>query len=322
MAKLAASVRAWCLEMTITCPECGGESLRKLTPGFYECISAVDASIPPGLAGNPAWLHGSRPCGHRFQAGQAAVTEPCSCGRHSIGRCRDCERPLCGLHGTAEGVLLCRECFIARREREKTRENERKSEHASALQARASEISARIERCATAHDLLALLASRGEAVPDYDAVRSAWTRAVAAQGMSESTHELVELAGRPSFLSPFSFSDFKRRGSWSTESRWIVWRARNAGYESDLGHQNYDVWLGGEGDVWWGGMPETLGFGKGEGPKTRHFVVSRGQDLRLRRGDAPYQTFHTVPDGVPVNLVTPEPKKFAHVVEVALRRDE
>jgi hypothetical protein len=108
--------------MTTTCPECGGGSLRELTPGFYECMSPIDVSLPPDPAGNPGWLHGSRPCGHRFQAGPALATEPCWCRRHSIERCRDCKRPLCGLHGTAGGELLCGNCVTASAARQQTEE--------------------------------------------------------------------------------------------------------------------------------------------------------------------------------------------------------
>jgi hypothetical protein len=154
---------------------CGGASLRELTPGFYECTSSIDASIPPGLAGNPGWLHGSRPCGDRFQAGPALATEPCWCGRHSIGRCRDCNRPLCGLHGTTAGELLCGECIAARAERRRAREAEAAAAHERSLEARGRDLSANLAECSSARDLLMLLRGREEAVPDADALRSAWT---------------------------------------------------------------------------------------------------------------------------------------------------
>lgn len=171
-------------------------------------------------------------------------------------------------------------------------------------------------------ELLTLLSGRGTAVPDADALRLAWTRVVASDGF-EAMHEVVDLAGRPLVASPLSWSDFKRRGSWSEAGqRAIVWQAPEAGRGvGSSAHTNWDVWLGAQGDVWWGQMHETLGFDKHEGPKTRHYVVARGERLRLKRGHAPYQTYHIVPGGVPVGRSTPVPEIYVRVVEVALKKD-
>jgi hypothetical protein len=305
--------------MTITCPACSGTSLRELTPGFYECTSPIDASIPPGLAGNPGWLHGSRPCGHRFQAGPALATEPCWCGRHSIGSCRDCKRPLCGLHGTADGELLCGECVTASAERRRAREAEAAAAHERSLETRGRDLSANLATCSSAGELLTLLGARAAAVPYPDALRAAWTRVIANDGL-QATHDVVALAGHPTLGSPFTWKDFKKRGSWSESGqRSIVWLAPEAGYRSELGHTNTDVWIGAQGDVWWGTFPETLGFGKHDGPKTCHYVLGRGEHVRLKRGFATYQNFHTLPGGVPVALTVPEPEAYASVVEIALK---
>jgi hypothetical protein len=305
--------------VTITCPACGGDSLRKLTPGFYECTSAIDASIPSGVAGNPGWLHGSRPCGHRFQAGPAPATEPCWCGRHSIGKCRDCKRALCGLHGTAGDELLCGECVTARAAQRRADEADVTAARVLALEARGRDLSVNVAECSSAPELLTLLGSRQAAVPDRDALQSAWMRVVAGSGFA-ATHEVVELAGRPTMGSPFTWSDFKRRGSWSEAGQRVaVWRAPDVGRASASGHSNWDVWIDAGGDVWWGEMPETLGFGKHDGPKTRHYVLELGKRLRLKSGYAPYQTFYDVPGGARVGRTTPEPATYAQVVEVTLR---
>jgi len=110
-------------------------------------------------------------------------------------------------------------------------------------------------------------------------------------------HEVVELTGRPTLRGPFAWNDFKRRGSWSeTDQRVAVWCAPDAGRNSR--HTNGDVWLDPNGNVWWGEAPDTLGFGKHEGPKTFHYVVPQGEHLRLKRDHAPYETYHRVPEGV------------------------
>jgi hypothetical protein len=80
-----------------------------------------------------------------------------------------------------------------------------------------------------------------------------------------------------------------------------------------------DGWLDSNGDVWWREEPDTLGFGKHEEPKTFHYVVRQGEHLRLKRGHAPYQTYHIVPGGVRVGGGTPVPETYVRVVEVALK---
>jgi hypothetical protein len=136
----------------------------------------------------------------------------------------------------------------------------------------------------------------------------------------EAKHEVVKLVGHPTLRSPLTWNDFTRRGSWSEAGRRsTVWRAPKAGFESGLGHTNTDVWIGAHGEVWWGAFPSVLGFGKHEGSKTCHYVLSRGDRLRLKRGYDTYQNFHTVPGGVLVMRSTPKPQVYAHVIEVALK---
>jgi hypothetical protein len=119
--------------------------------------------------------------------------------------------------------------------------------------------------------------------------------------------------------SPLSWNDFTKAGSWSeTGRRAVVWKAPKAAYRSDAGHTNFDAWIGAKGEVWWGAFPANLGFGKHDGPKTRHFVIDRGKRLRLKRGSATYQSYYFAP-GVSVSQTTPNPDVYAHVVELALQ---
>lgn len=61
-------------------------------------------------------------------------------------------------------------------------------------------------------------------------------------------------------------------------------------------------------------------FGKHERPKTCHYVLARGERLRLKRGYATHQNYYSVPGGVPVTRTSPEPETYARVVEVALKK--
>jgi hypothetical protein len=121
--------------MTRSCPSCRGTDLRQITPGLFECISQIQVgAIPPGVHGNPGYLPVPGPCGHRFQvAAGAGPTEPCFCGRDSIGACRDCGRRLCGLHGTSEGEFLCGDCLTGRKQAADSKEREQYEEAVSTV---------------------------------------------------------------------------------------------------------------------------------------------------------------------------------------------
>lgn len=121
--------------MSTSCPQCGGSDLRQITPGFFECVSQVQVgAIPPGVHGNREYLPVPGPCGHRFQVGGGSgQAEPCACGRDSIGACRDCNRRLCGLHGTDGGEFLCAGCIGKRQDRAEQERHERFEEAVSVV---------------------------------------------------------------------------------------------------------------------------------------------------------------------------------------------
>jgi len=107
------------------CPQCGGSDLRQITPGFFECLTQVQVgAIPPGAHGNREYLPVPGPFRHRFQVG-SGNTEPCFCGRDSIGTCKDCARRFCGLHGSSEGEFLCESCVRQRSAKVETARRER-----------------------------------------------------------------------------------------------------------------------------------------------------------------------------------------------------
>ncbi|HWB69896.1 MAG TPA: hypothetical protein VG518_07950 [Solirubrobacterales bacterium] len=72
--------------MAVACPKCGGEALKLISPGLYECESFdSDAYI----------------CRHRFQtasAPQAGEQAICPCGTYAIGLCAECGQAVCGDH--------------------------------------------------------------------------------------------------------------------------------------------------------------------------------------------------------------------------------
>jgi hypothetical protein len=86
--------------------------------------------IPPGAQGNPGPIPIYRACGHQFQLAQASPVDPCSCGRHSIGNCHDCNRPLCGLHGPGSGLFLCADCRGKRHKQERDKYDRTRAQEA------------------------------------------------------------------------------------------------------------------------------------------------------------------------------------------------
>ena len=180
--------------MERACPQCGDRTLREITPGFFECESPIDASIPPGING-PAWQHGSRPCGHRFQAETPIATELCACGRQSIGRCLDCSQPLCGLHGTDRGAFLCAACHRARGNRAE-QEERRQFEAAVAVVRKRQPVTASVPAELSAPRAAVSPALFGDSVfdRDFDRVTRLW-----ADGLRHGHENLVGLAWTEAF---------------------------------------------------------------------------------------------------------------------------
>jgi len=76
---------------TIKCQECGSAEVTEFKPGSYVCghCEAIFKHIDPS---------GSSPS--------------CSCGAFAIGHCAQCHNPVCGVHSTMRGRLLCTACAL------------------------------------------------------------------------------------------------------------------------------------------------------------------------------------------------------------------
>lgn len=61
--------------MQVTCPRCHGTQVREVAPGVFQCDGYIDASIPPGAAGNVGWVYGGGPCGNRFDVHELQALE-------------------------------------------------------------------------------------------------------------------------------------------------------------------------------------------------------------------------------------------------------
>ena len=73
---------------TIKCKECGSADVTEFKPGSYVCghCEAVFKHVDPSRLG----------------------LEQCQCGTYAVGRCAECNEPICGVHsGMIDNELLC-----------------------------------------------------------------------------------------------------------------------------------------------------------------------------------------------------------------------
>lgn len=96
----------------MACPTCGGLQRRAVAPGFWECESPVtelfQTAQPFDLVGAAPVGARTRPCGTRYQEGQAAGAPSCRCGMFAVATCTECGQPLCGdCLRRVSGHVLC-----------------------------------------------------------------------------------------------------------------------------------------------------------------------------------------------------------------------
>jgi hypothetical protein len=228
----------------------------------------LDRSMPPGMAGNPDWLHAACPCGHRFQAGQAVAAALCGCGRFAIGRCKDCDRWLCGDHGTQSSPFLCASCLRERRSQEQLKEKEEKdaaeaavaAEHAAFVRSQAAARAAL--STATTPARIARVLGENRGLLTINDCKAAWIR-VPACDLLQPTHEFVKVASLPHLLIL----------DWQTDTGWL-WHTRGPradGWRTTVGDSEFFVDR--EGAIWRSGhmlIPEW----------PNHVVLPRGARFR------------------------------------------
>ena len=111
----------------VSCPRCGGNAYKIISPGYFECTSAIlvpgPVATPQGTAIMPV---PALTCGLRYQAGSAGDARTCSCGTYAVGLCKDCIDPVCGDHSLMTGnQRLCTACAEARQARQADKERGR-----------------------------------------------------------------------------------------------------------------------------------------------------------------------------------------------------
>jgi hypothetical protein len=114
----------------VSCPRCGGEARSPIATGFWRCESLITRTQPDRRGGSiPERVSGV--CGYSYQEGPHATADSpvCDCGTFAIGKCRNCQRPVCGDHSRLEQEgRVCQHCLPAVLQR---REQERKAQVAA-----------------------------------------------------------------------------------------------------------------------------------------------------------------------------------------------
>lgn len=273
------------------CPQCGGSSLLQITPGFFECTSSVVVAIiqrPGGMGPMPA----EHRCGHRFQVDVAGSAELCRCGRHSVGRCADCSRPLCGIDGTIRGLFLCPECVSQRNQRRRAEERAVAEQQQVAAARAAAEVERRRAAAITAlaaaqsvEQMTSVIIAHAADIPD-EFGKAAWLRIVSTKAIAP-THEIVTAVGLRHIL--YDSSDPGR--DWREVSRVEAWCARGS-MLSDSGETS-ERWLASDGSMWSaagsqdlrlhdGGTPQTYPFGRRARGEPNWIAIPKGEAFRTR----------------------------------------
>jgi hypothetical protein len=271
------------------CPQHGDSSLFQITPGYFECRSPVVVAViqrPDGMGPMPA----EHPCGYRFQVQVAGPAELCRCGRHSIGRCADCDRPLCGIDGTRAGLFLCPEC-ISQRDQKRRAEEEAAAEQQQAAAARElaeaqSRRTAAVTELAAARsvdELIRVIVANAADIPN-GAAKAAWLQIVSSKVIAP-THEIVKAIGLRHIL--YDFADPGR--DWREVSRAEAWQAQ--GLMAGDGSGTSDRWLAHDGSMWTAagsqdlrlyekGTPQAYPFGRRALGEPNWIAIPTGEVFR------------------------------------------
>ncbi len=201
--------------------------------------------VPPPHSGQPGPAPRYGPCGHRFQAGVAVGTATCACGRYSIGRCTDCDEPLCGLHGRGEDSLRCADCERAAVARQRASEEESRAGEAVRLE----RVRTRLGEASDPDEIVELLSAAGTGADWFEPCRAAWARLASSGFLRPADAEVVRMRFRRRPLGGQETSEQWRRPAWScrTNGTW------SPGAEAAEGQRG--CWLDDEGTVW---MQERL----------------------------------------------------------------
>lgn len=137
------------------------------------------------------------------------MSQPCACGRYSIGRCSRCTKPLCGEHGRGSSEFLCSDCEAEiASERNVAAEKQRNEESL-----RQKEFVAALRNATDPGQILELLGSVGSG-PDWaEPGRAAW-KTLAASGALRAENEIVSLRFRKPRLRTQEVAEIWRRPAW------------------------------------------------------------------------------------------------------------
>lgn len=255
--------------------------MRQITPNSYECLGQVLVGMaPPEATGMPHSTPIHQPCGALFQLGAAVPTPSCAnCGLDSIGACEDCERRLCGRHGTSSGPFLCGDCLRQRQARRADAEAASARTEAERKERERGELVAVLTGSDDPGEVAAAL-HRHEQMVDRDQCRDTWRRLAPALDLAP-THDCVEVSGRGSILHPWREVP---------ESRIAVWRAVGVGsYRipaygevQEERKTDIDLFLAADGSHWRStGMEEQ--FPRPQRTISRRLVLPRGAVFQTRR---------------------------------------
>lgn len=264
----------------MTCPRCGSNEYRAISPGYVECTGYFRGSIPAFAPnGHHMGFHDAGVCGNRYRNGPATATPQCSCGTFSVGVCRDCTRPFCGNCSNVDGgTRRCLACAA-------TRKNEHAKEQADAAE-RAKQV-----KEAAANDLRAALdrgkqpvhaaleaCDRLQAPVTFDDLAAAWMTLNADKPTDCYLAEATEM--RESFFRRAGIRLGDRQPAWKLGRLYYEQTRSGEGTAMDSEQCSREYWMGVDGHLygsdhqfltghaWWAATDATtrrLDLGRGHG---------------------------------------------------------
>jgi hypothetical protein len=262
--------------------------------------------IPPNVAGGPIPIFDV--CGHRFQVGTGIAVAPCAlCGRYSVGKCQDCGRPLCGLHGTRRGHFLCEDCVHSRTQEQQRRQ----ADQEEAGKRKRDKLNATLAMTNEVDDIVALILEH-EAEISVGACKAAWPR-VAGSDRFPPNCDLVNLTGRLAWISNL--------GKWSEENRAAGWRSTDSitisqgTIEGQPYTRSFCVVIDWAGNAWFtSGDDPVLTVRDDDPPFREHVILPVGDSVRTAK-HRQYPRL-TVVGGESIDQVVPEEYYVAAVAAV------
>jgi hypothetical protein len=260
----------------------------------------------------PGPVPDQRPCGHVFRVGPLSKSsESCGyCTRAAIGKCEDCHRHLCHLHGTSAGAFICRPCWDIRAAARQRALHEAEV----AAEAGRVELNASVARSDDDVEILRLIDHHSAEIT-LNAARAAWVRVVG-RDLVKPTHELTVAVGHRSWFE-FGWAAYDPGWGWrelDPGKRIDAWYLPGAGEWDGVWFDRDGATFGSRGSLW-AGHPNIVAL-----PRGAKFRAGRSSSSVLGARLPNASSRGVKEGGRVVESKEIDPKEYAEAIAAILRK--